>query len=87
MGLKLTAKCLPVYFDRLAEFGADYRQFDQITFVNTETKKEKTFGVAGIRKLDDTEQRTVVSLTPDIPWSAKRQIYAIELIGQKRAEL
>lgn len=79
MGLKLTAKYFPPYFERLKKFCVDYRQFDEITFVNTETGQEKTFRIDGIRRLDDAEQDIVRGLTPGIPWDEEQQIYAIDL--------
>lgn len=77
MGLKLTAKCLPRYFERLKEFGEDYCQFDEITFINTETGEEKTFTIEEIRFAENPE--TVRNLTPDIHWRDEEKIYVIEL--------
>jgi len=84
MGLKITAKCLPRYFDRLKAFGVDYRQFDEITFVNSVTGKEKTFYVDLVRQMDDSEREIIKDLTPEVSWDEEKPIYAIDLMKQKK---
>lgn len=79
MGLHLKAKVNPKYWDSINKSGEDYRQFDEITFVNTETGREKTFPILAVSPMDYGEQEILKRLTPDISWDGDRVIYRIEL--------
>lgn len=78
MGLKLRAKVLPKYFKEIQDGDKDveYRQFDTITFVNTETNEEISRELSYLLRLSPAEAELIRQRHPDVPWD-KKEIYAL----------
>jgi len=81
MGLKLRAKVLPKYFKEIQSGDKDveYRQFDTITFVNTETNEEISRELSFLMRLSPPEAELIRQRHPDVPWDDKKEIYALGL--------
>jgi len=77
--MKLYAKIRPHYFDQIkaGKKHIDFRQFESITFYNTETGEEIECEVEGLFLMGD--KRDLKLQYPDVKWHPLKQIYGIVL--------
>jgi len=77
--MKLYAKSRPKYFEQIKDEKKhiDFRQFEDITFYNSETGEEIECDVEGVFAV--TDKREIAAQYPDVKWHPLKQIYGIVL--------
>ena len=83
--MNLKVECIPEYFELLKNGKRhEFRQFEDITIINTETGEERKYEVDKVFPLDDGRARTVMENFNLVSWNPNRPIYAIGLGGRIR---
>lgn len=79
--MKLRAKILPKYFDQIkaGTKTVDYRQIEDITFINTETDEEITYNIRNIMRRPVWDFERIQKLYPDVVFIEDCPIYKIVL--------